>query len=91
MQIQEQKDLIQNTIEQAKLHGILKYLPEGELAHAPFSLTPYTMTHSVFEEMAELTVPFSELMIRVSRNTDFLAHYLEPIAAIDPFLKMLLD
>ena len=91
MQTQEQKELIQNAIEQAKLHGILKYLPEGELTHAPFSLSPYTMTESVFEEMAELTVPFSELMIRVSRNTDFLAHHLEPIAAIDPFLKMLLD
>ena len=49
MQIQEQKDLIQNTIEQAKLHGILKYLPEGELAHAPFSISPYTMTASVFK------------------------------------------
>jgi glutathione synthetase len=91
MQTQEQKDLIQNAIEQAKLHGILKYLTEGELTHAPFSLSPYTMTESVFEEMTELTVPFSELMIRVSRNTDFLAHHLEPIAAIDPFLKMLLD
>ena len=91
MQTQEQKYLIQNAIAQAKLHGILKYLPEGELTHAPFSLSPYTMTESVFEEMAELTVPFSELMIRVSRNTDFLAHHLEPIAAIDPFLKMLLD
>ena len=91
MQTQEQKDLIQNAIEHAKLHGILKYMPEGELTHAPFSLSPYTMTESVFEEMAELTVPFSELMIRVSRNTDFLAYHLEPIAAIDPFLKMLLD
>ena len=91
MQTQEQKDLIQNAIAQAKLHGILNYLTEGELTHAPFSLSPYTMTESVFEEMAKLTVPFSELMIRVSRNTDFLAHHLEPIAAIDPFLKMLLD
>ena len=91
MQTQEQKDLIQNAIAQAKLHGILKYLTEGELTHAPFSLSPYTMTESVFKEMEELTVPFSELMIRVSRNTDFLAHHLEPIAAIDPFLKMLFD
>ncbi|GIT73209.1 MAG: hypothetical protein Ct9H300mP28_30230 [Pseudomonadota bacterium] len=49
------------------------------------------MTKSVFEEMAELTAPFSELMIRVSRSPDFLAHHLDPIAAIDPFLKMLLD
>ena len=91
MQTQEQKDLIQNAIAQAKLNGILKYLPECELTHAPFSLSPYTMTESFFKEMAELTVPFSELMIRVSRNTDFLAYHLEPIAAIDPFLKMLLD
>ncbi len=91
MQTQEQKELIQYTIEHAKLYGILNYLPDGVLTHAPFSLSPYTMNESVFEEMAELTVPFSELMIRVSRNKDFLAHHLEPIAAIDPFLKMLLD
>ena len=91
MQTQEQKELIQNAIEQAKLYGILNYLPDGVLTHAPFSLSPYTMNESVFEEMAELTVPFSELMIQVSRNKDFLAHHLEPIAAIDPFLKMLLD
>tara|TARA_B100000945_G_C20379485_1_gene596416 strand:+ start:77 stop:1480 length:1404 start_codon:yes stop_codon:yes gene_type:complete len=91
MQTQEQKDLIQNVIEQAKLRGIMKYLPNGELTHAPFSLSPYSMNQSVFEEMAELTIPFSELMIRVSRNTDFLAHHLEPIAAIDPFLKMLME
>ncbi len=91
MQTQEQKELIKNSIEQAKLHGILKYLPDGRLTHAPFSLSPYTMNESVFEEMAELTVPFSELMIRISRNTDFLVNHLKPIAAIDPFLKMLLD
>ena len=91
METQEQKDLIKNAIEQAKLLGILKYLPNGELTHAPFSLSPYAMPKSVFEKMAELTVPFNELMIKVSRNTDFLIHHLEPIAAIDPFLKMLLD
>ena len=90
METQEQKDLIKNAIEQAKLNGILKYLPNGELTHAPFSLSPYAMPESVFEKMAELTVPFNELMIKVSRNTDFLIHHLEPIAAIDPFLKMLL-
>jgi len=91
MQTQEQKELIQYAIEQAKLNGILKYLPEDVLTHAPFSLSPYTMNESAFEEMAELTLPFNELMIRVSRNTDFIAHHLEPIAAIDPFLKMLLN
>jgi len=91
MQTQEQKELIQYAIEHAKLYGILNYRPDGVLTHAPFSLSPYTMDESVFEEMAELTVPFSELMIRVSRNKDFLAHHLEPIAAIDPFLKMLLE
>ena len=85
MQTQEQKYLIKKAIEQAKLQGILKYLPDGELTHAPFSLSPYVMTESVFEEMAELTGPFSELMIRVSRNTDFLKHHLEPIAKLIHF------
>ena len=48
MQTQEQKELIENAIEQAKLHGILKYLPEGQLTHAPFSLSPFSMTASRF-------------------------------------------
>ena len=91
MQTQEQKDLIQNAIETAKLHGILNYLPGGKLTHAPFSLSPYIMNESFFEELSKLTVHFNELMIKVSRNTDFISHYLEPIAAIDPFLKMLMD
>ena len=59
MQTQEQKELIQYTTEHAKIFGILTYLPDGVLTHAPFSLSPYTMKKSVFEEMAELTVPFS--------------------------------
>ena len=40
MQTQVQKESIENAIEQAKLFGMLKYLPEGELTHAPFSLSP---------------------------------------------------
>gem|GEM_PF-4325023 len=40
MQTQVQNETIENSIELAKLYGILKYLPDGQLTHAPFSLSP---------------------------------------------------
>ena len=91
MQTQVQNETIENTIELAKLYGILKYLPDGQLTHAPFSLSPYKISAADLQEMTELTAPFSELMISISQNWDFLEHHLEPIAKIDPFLRMLMD
>ena len=86
-----QIELIENAIERAKLFGILKYLPEGQLTHAPFSLSPFSISAYDLQEMTELTAPFSELMIGISQNWEFLEHHLEPIAEIDSFLRMLLD
>ena len=91
MQTQVQKESIENAIEQAKLFGMLKYLPEGELTHAPFSLSPYSISTSELLEMIELTPYFSELMINVSQDWGFLDETLSPISKTDPFLKMLLD
>ena len=91
MQTQVQNETIENTIELAKLYGILKYLPDGQLTHAPFSLSPYKISAADLQEMTDLTAPFSELMISISQNWDFLEHHLEPIAKIDPFLRMLMD
>ena len=91
MQTQVQNENIENSIELAKLYGILKYLPDGQLTHAPFSLSPYKILAADLKEMTELTAPFSELMISISQNWEFLEHHLEPIAKIDPFLRMLMD
>ena len=77
-----QKELIENAIERAKLFGILKYLPEGQLTHAPFSLSPFLISAYDLQEMTELTAPFSELMIGISQNWEFLEHHLEPIACL---------
>ena len=91
MQTQVQNEWIKNTIELAKLYGILKYLPNGQFTHAPFSISPYKISGTDLHEMTELTAKFSELMISISRNWDFLEEHLEPIAKIDPFLQMLMD
>ncbi len=91
MQTQVQNELIENTIETGKLFGMLKYLPDGQLTHAPFSLSPYSISAADLHEMTELTSYFSELMIRVSQDWDFLDQHLGPSANTDPFLKMLLD
>ena len=91
MQTQVQNELIENAIESGKLLGMLKYLPDGQLTHAPFSMSPYSISASDLQEMTELTSYFSELMIRISQDWAFLEHHLKPISETDPFLKMLLD
>ena len=42
-----------------------------------FSLSPYKISELDLQEMTELTAPFSELMISISQNWDFLEHHLE--------------
>ena len=91
MQTQVQNVSIEIAIEMAKLYGMLKYLPDGRLTHAPFSLSPYSISTADLQEMTELTSFFSELMIHVSQDWAFLDEYLSPISKTDPFLKMLLD
>ena len=91
MQTQVQNESIEIAIERAKLYGMLKYLPDGRLTHAPFSLSPYSISAADLQEMTELTSYFSELMIHVSQDWAFLDQYLSPISESDPFLKMLLD
>ena len=91
MQTQVQNESIEIAIERAKLYGMLKYLPDGRLTHAPFSLSPYSISAADMQEMTELTSYFSELMIHVSQDWAFLDQYLSPISESDPFLKMLLD
>ncbi len=91
MQTQVQNVSIEIAIERAKLYGMLKYLPDGRLTHAPFSLSPYSISAADLQEMTELTSYFSELMIHVSQDWAFLDQYLSPISESDPFLKMLLD
>ena len=78
MQTQVQNELIENSIETGKLFGMLKYLPDGQLTHAPFSLSPYSISAEDLHEMTELTSYFSELMIRVSQDWDFLDQHLGP-------------
>ena len=91
MQTQVQKEFIENAIERAKLFGMLNYLPDGNLTHTPFSLSPYSISNSELNEMIDLTTHFSELMINVSQNWDFLEEHLKPIAKNDHFIRILLD
>ena len=90
MQTQVQKEWIENAIERAKLLGMLNYLPNGELTHVPFSLSPFAISKSELKNMIKLTSYFNELMINVSQNWDFLHEHLSPIAQNDTFIKMLL-
>ena len=76
---------MKKAIEMAKIFGMLKYLPEGKLTHVPFSLSPYSINEKVLDEMLELNPYFSELMIRVSQDWNFLEETLTPISKIIRF------
>lgn len=91
MQTQAQYAPLSEALDWAALNGILKMHPAGRLTHAPFSLTPCPVSADALSVMEELTAPFSEMMIRVSRDRDILRAVLEPLTQTDPFLRMLFD
>ena len=81
---------LEEALDQAALNGLLRYDESGNLIHVPFSLSPFSISKAELHEMQQLTEPFSEMMLRVSRDRDFIRELLEPLAESDTFLDMLL-
>jgi len=61
MQTQVQNETIENSIELAKLYGILKYLPDGQLTHAPFSLSPYKISAVDLQEKSQTSIDVTDM------------------------------
>ncbi|MBI3991768.1 MAG: glutathione synthase [Candidatus Lambdaproteobacteria bacterium] len=78
-------------IDFALLNGLLKYTPQGRLAHAPFALTPSPQPARAMARLEALTVPFNALAWRVAGDVPFLRAALEPAARHDTFLRNLLS
>lgn len=74
----------------ALLQGLLKYSPQGALAHAPFALIPCPLASPLLAEMEALTAPFNRLALAVARAPEFLQEVLAPAARTDAFTARLL-
>ena len=77
-------------IDFALLNGLLKYTPQGRLAHAPFALTPSPQPAQVMAHLQALTAPFNALTWRVAAEMPFLRQALGPAARHDAFLRDML-
>ena len=85
------KELLEEALDWAALHGVLRMRPDGVLTHAPFALTPASISDDWLTELKALTDPFQQLMVGVAADVGFLREHLEPSAQTDPFLKLLLS
>jgi glutathione synthase len=74
----------------ALLNGLLKYTPEGRLAHAPFALTPCPLPAALNTALEALSAPFNRLAHAVARAPEFLHETLAPAARVDAFTARLL-
>ena len=85
------KELLEEALDWAALHGVLRMRPDGVLTHAPFALTPAPISEDWLTELEALTHPFHQLMVGVAADEAFLREHLEPSAQTDPYLRLLLS
>jgi len=64
---------------------------DGPFNHAPCSLLPYPLPATVFSHALSLSQPFSVLVDRVSRDTEWLGRVVRTTVGHDPFTRRLLD
>jgi glutathione synthase len=84
------KSRVEEAIDFAILHGLLKRSPQGHLVHTPFALNPCPVPPETRERLEELTLPFNRLAFSVSRRLDFLEETLRAVVDTDAFTADLL-
>ncbi len=82
---------LRNIIDRAHYFGLLQKNLDGQLVHAPFSLTPYQLPSSLISQLQIHTQWSSLLFWKVAQNFDFLREILEPTAKVDEFVRFLLS
>ena len=82
---------LRNIIDRANYFGLLQKNLDGQLVHAPFSLTPYQLPSSLISQLQIHTQWSSLLFWKVAQNSDFLREILEPTAKVDEFVRFLLS
>ncbi len=82
---------LRNIIDRAHYFGLLQKNLDGQLVHAPFSLTPYQLPSSLISQLQIHTQWSSLLFWKVAQNSDFLREILEPTEKVDEFVRFLLS
>ena len=82
---------LRNIVDRAHYFGLLQKNSDGQLFHAPFSLTPYHLPASLISQLQIHTQWSSLLFWKVAQNVDFLREILEPTAKVDEFVRFLLS
>ena len=82
---------LRNIIDRAHYFGLLQKNLDGQLVHAPFSLTPYQLPSFLISQLQIHTQWSSLLFWKVAQNSDFLREILEPTAKVDEFVRFLLS
>jgi len=82
---------LRNIIDRAHYFGLLQKNLDGQLVHAPFSLTPYQLPSPLISQLQIHTQWSSLLFWKVAQNSDFLREILEPTAKVDEFVRFLLS
>ena len=82
---------LRNIIDRAHYFGLLQKNLDGQLVHAPFSLTPYQLPSTLISQLKIHTQWSSLLFWKVAQNSDFLREILEPTAKVDEFVRFLLS
>ena len=82
---------LRNIIDRAHYFGLLQKNLDGQLVHAPFSLTPYQLPSSLISQLQIHTQWSNLLFWKVAQNSDFLREILEPTAKVDEFVRFLLS
>ncbi|MBT6729069.1 MAG: hypothetical protein HOA75_20340, partial [Deltaproteobacteria bacterium] len=82
---------LRNIIDRAHYFGLLQKNLDGQLVHAPFSLTPYQLPTSLISQLQTHTQWSSLLFWKVAQNSDFIREILEPTAKVDEFVRFLIS
>ncbi len=81
---------LSEAIDFAVSNSLLKFNTRYELTHAPFSLTPCSVSPDLHQQISSLTPVFNAMWLKIANDTAFLKNALEKTARTDDFIRNLL-
>lgn len=72
-------------------YGLQTAISSTEYTHIPFSLTPCEFDEQRFNELAAKTSEFSKVMLKISKNNEYMYSVLQEVCAMDEFTRNLVN
>ena len=83
------QELLDDATQWAIMHGVAFRQADNTARHCPFSITPTTMTRTVFQHLRKVTPLITKLISNISEDHDYLQTSLAGVANADPFFARL--